>query len=84
MATIINSRADLDAIKGTAEYYEFISYLQGTMVRKENVAAYPENYNRPGYEGPEIEPVWIEIEDLSTITAFGFTAAEINAIKPAV
>jgi hypothetical protein len=26
--------------------------------------------------------VWIEIEDLSTITAFGFTAAEINAIKP--
>jgi hypothetical protein len=80
MATI-NSRADLDATEGTAEYYDFISYLKGTMLRKENIAAYPEDYNRLGYEGPEIEPVWVEIEDLSTITALGFTKAEINAIK---
>ena len=79
MATI-NSRADLDSLQGTIAHSEFIEYLKGSMIRRENVAAYPENHNRLVYEGREIEPVWIEVEDLSTITAFGFTKAEINAL----
>lgn len=74
---IINSREDLDALKGTQEHAEFISYLKGSMTRKVNVAAYPEGYNREGYEGPEIQPVWMEVEDLSAIERFGFTRGEL-------
>lgn len=74
---IINSREDLDSLRGTQEYAEFVAYLKGSMTRTVNVAAYPDGYNRPGYEGPEIEPVWMEVEDLSTITAFGFTKEEL-------
>jgi hypothetical protein len=74
---IINSRADLDALKGTQEYAEFISYLKGSISRPVNVAAYPEGYNREGYEGPQIEPAWMEVEDLSVIQRFGFTKSEL-------
>lgn len=70
---IINSREDLDALRGTQEYAEFIAYLKGSMTRKVNVAEYPEDYNREGYDGPEIEPIWVEVEDLSTISRYGFT-----------
>jgi hypothetical protein len=74
---IINSRADLDALQGTQEYAEFITYLKGSMTRKVNLAEYPDDYNREGYDGPEIEPVWAEVEDLSTITRFGFSRDEL-------
>jgi len=74
---IINSREDLDALKGTQEYADFIDYIKGSMTRKVNVAVYPENYNREGYDGPEIEPVWAEVEDLSVVTRYGFTKDEL-------
>lgn len=74
---LINTRADLDALAGTPAHAAFIAALKGSMTRRTNVAVYPAGYGQPGYEGPAIDPVWEDIEDLSTIERFGFTKAEI-------
>lgn len=71
--TVINTRADLDALEGTDAHKEFMEKLKGSMMRKQDVQAYPENYNQPDYDGEKLEPVWDDVEDLSTIEAFGFT-----------
>ena len=76
---IINTRADLDAIAGTPEHAEFMQALKGSMTRKQDVQVYPDGYNQPGYEGPKIEPIWEDIEDLSTIQRFGFSKADFKA-----
>ena len=75
--TIINTREDLDAIQGTPEHAQFMDFLRGSMTRKQNVAVYPDGYGQPGYEGESIEPVWQDVEDLSTIERFGFTKADL-------
>lgn len=75
---IINSRADLDSIKGTPEYDEFMTSLRGSMTYQQNVQVYPENYGTPGYEGSILEPIWETAEDLSTITRFGFTKEDFS------
>ena len=73
---VINTRADLDSIAGTAEHDEFMKYLKGSMTRQQNTAVYPDGYGQPGYEGPTVEPVWESVEDLSTITRFGFKKSD--------
>ena len=74
--TIINTRADLDAIAGTPEHAEFMQFLKGSMTRKQDVQVYPEGYNQPDYDGEKLEPIWQDIEDLGTIERFGFTKAD--------
>lgn len=76
MDQIINTREDLDAVQGTPAYDTFMAYLKGSMSRKQNTAVYPEGYGQPGYTGATIDPVWVDIEDLSTIERFGFTKAD--------
>lgn len=80
LLSIVNSRADLDRLEKTdpAAHAEFMSHLKGTMLRRQNVAAYPENYNQADYDGPVIEPVWEEVEDLREIKAFNFTKADFE------
>ncbi|NBW19205.1 MAG: hypothetical protein EBR82_65645 [Caulobacteraceae bacterium] len=73
---IINSREDLDSIQGTPEHAQFMDFLRGSMLQRQNNAVYPEGYGQPNYEGPEVEPVWADVEDLSTIERFGFTKAD--------
>jgi hypothetical protein len=75
---IINTREDLEAAKGTPEHDEFMQALKGSMTRKQDVAVRPDNYNDPDYDGPEILPVWEDVEDLSTIKRFGFTKADFE------
>jgi len=75
---VINTREDLDAIAGTQQHADFMAALKGSMIRKENQAVYPDNYNDPDYDGPEIEPILIDVEDLSTIERFGFTKADFE------
>ncbi len=75
---IINTRADLDAIVGTHEHEEFMVFLKGSMTRKQDVQVYPDEYNHPGYEGPKLEPIWSDVEDLSTIQRFGFSKADFG------
>ena len=50
------------------------------MVMRVDQAEYPENYNQPDYDGDPIDPVWVEVEDLSTITRFGFSKTEIEML----
>ena len=74
--TIINTRADLDALIGTPEHDEFMAMLKGSITRKHDMQVYPEGYNQPGYEGDKLEPIWEDVEDLSTIERFGFSKAD--------
>lgn len=74
--TIINTREDLDAAQGTSAHDAFMAYLKGSMSQKQNTAVYPEGYGQAGYEGEVIDPVWVDVEDLSTIERFGFTKAD--------
>lgn len=75
---IINTRADLDAIAGTPEHAEFMAALRGSMTRRQDTQVYPEGYGQPGYDGPALEPVWADVEDLSTIERFGFSKADFE------
>ena len=76
--TIINTREDLDAAQGTPAHDTFMAYLKGSMSRKQNTAVYPEGYGQPGYTGATIDPIWVDIEDLSTNERFGFTKADFQ------
>jgi len=78
---VINSREDLDAIQGTPEYAEFMAALKGSMTRKQDVQVYPEGYNQPDYEGEKLEPIWQDVEDLSTITRFGFSKTDFQNLN---
>ena len=77
---IINTRADLDALAGTPEHAEFMRFFKGSMTRKQNVQVYPDGYGQPGYEGPALDPIWEDVQDLSTITAFGFVPADFAGV----
>ena len=78
MKYIINSRNDLDKIKDTPEYNEFINLLKGSMIRQQDIQTYPDNYNEPDYDGEKLEPIWTDVEDLSTIERFGFTKQQLQ------
>jgi len=73
---VINTREDLDSIAGTQAHTDFMSYLKGSMTQKKNVAVYPDGYGQPGYQGEHVDPVWVDVEDLSTIEQFSFTKAD--------
>jgi hypothetical protein len=47
------------------------------MTRTENQAVYPDGYSDPDYDGAAIDPVWVQVEDLTTIERFGFTKEEL-------
>jgi|APFre7841882793_1041355.scaffolds.fasta_scaffold03132_3 hypothetical protein len=76
---IINTREDLDAVVGTDRHTEFIALLKGSMTRKQDSQVYPDDYNQPEYAGEALEPIWLDVEDLSTIERFGFSKEELAA-----
>ena len=76
---VINSRDDLDAIQGTPEHTKFMDALRGSMTRKQDVQSYPEDYGTPDYTGPVLSPIWEDVEDLSTISRFGFTKSDFES-----
>ena len=76
---IINSRDDLDALKGTPAYLEALRALAGSMVTSMDMAVYPEGHGQPDYTGPTVEPDWHEVETLDVIERMGFTRAGFEA-----
>lgn len=80
---VIQTRADLDAIQGTPEYFDFIKLLKGSMVKKVCTTVYPEGYDETLKEGDEgfIPLEFEEVENLSEIERFGFTKEEILGIE---
>lgn len=86
MTIIINTRADLDALKGTPAYLPALRAIAGTMDTTVNTAEYPEGYSDPSYNGPLIAPEWTTVETLETIHRLGFASraefeAEYAALK---
>jgi hypothetical protein len=80
MTIIINTRADLDVLKGTPDYLPALRAIAGTMETTVNTAEYPEGYGDPSYNGPSIEPAWTAVETLETIRRLGFASrAEFEA-----
>jgi len=77
MRQTINSRADLESLRGSPEFAAAIRDLAGSMTIRMNVAEYPEGYGDPEYEGPEVDPIWQDQEDLTTIERFEFTKQEL-------
>ena len=77
---IINTRADLNALKGTSDYLNVLKTLSGTMTTRMDVAERPDNYGADDYVGEEIAPIWRDVETLGTIQRFGFSSrAEFEA-----
>jgi len=62
----------------TTEHTEFMNLLKGSITRKQDTQTYPDNYNEPDYDGEKLEPIWTDIEDLSTIERFGFTKGDFE------
>lgn len=80
---IIQTRADLDSILGTEEYFEFIKLLKGSMVKKVCTTVYPEEYDHnlgPDDEG-FIPLEFEEVENLEEISRFDFTKEELLLIE---
>jgi len=73
MSLQINTRADLDALKGTPAYLEAMQLLYGSLQMTADTAEYPEGYGAADYVGPAIEPVWTTLENLESIERLGFT-----------
>jgi len=73
---IINTREDLDSLNDV-DKAQFIALLKGSMTRKQDSQVYPDDYNQPEYAGEALEPIWLDVEDLSTIERFGFTKEEL-------
>lgn len=70
MEPIINSRQDLNALKGTPAYREAMERLKGSMTTLVDVAV------REGDTTDEIEPIWVEHETLASIERLGFSRQE--------
>ena len=72
---IINTIEDLDSLEKDKREI-FMSYLKSSMTRTIDAAEYPLDYSTETYVGEAIEPVLVEITDLSIIEKFGFTAKD--------
>lgn len=79
MSTIVNSRADLDALAGTPAYLETLLALRGATIVTLDTALYPEGYGMPGYQGPTLAPLWTQREDQTSLERLGLSLAEIEA-----
>lgn len=77
---IINSRQDLEDLKGTIYYTDFMKNLKGSIYRKQDIQVYPENYNSVEYSRERLVPIWEMVEDLSTIKHFGFEKSDFDNI----
>lgn len=76
---IVNTRADLDALRGTPDHLDVLRLIAGTTTATVDLAVYPDGYGGPEYAGPEIAPEWREIETLATLERLGFTRESFEA-----
>ena len=82
MTTIINTRADLDALAGTPAHADFIARLKGSLFAKADVQTYPADYARTLKQGDVgyLPPVLGDVPDDTIAERFGFTRAELLAL----
>ena len=51
---IINTRADLEALRGSPTYAAALGQLKSSMTPRQDKAVYPAGYGQPGYEGETV------------------------------
>lgn len=66
-SVVINTRADLDAIKGTPAHAQFMAMLAGSIFRAEK---------------DDEAKCWRTVEDTTMIERFGFTRADFHDAEP--
>lgn len=76
---IVNTRADLNLLKGTPSYLEALRQIAGSLTTTIDRATYPEGYGSDGYDGPVVEPEWTEVESLGVLARLGFSREEFEA-----
>ena len=64
---IINNREDLDLLKNTSKYSEFMDVLKGSIYRLEK---------------DDNQKTWASVQDLSSIEKFGFMLADFPDVMP--
>jgi hypothetical protein len=84
MTTQINTRVDLDSLKGTPAYAAAMANLNGSLTIRIDTAVYPEGYGQPGYAGAHVDAVWADQENLQSIERLGFTKDTFLAAYAAV
>ena len=72
---IINTRNDLEALRQASgdDYRTALAALKDSMTTRVDVADHPES-------GPNVEPVWQDVETLQSIERLGFTKDEFLTI----
>jgi len=81
MQYIINTREDLDSIKTRQNMINLCLISKGQCQTMWINNVYPENYNTTEYSGEKLEPIREEVEDLTTITRFGFKKSDFQGMK---
>jgi len=76
---LINTSADLNALRGTPAFREALLHLNGASTILVDVAVRPSDYGEASYEGPAIEPVWEAREDNASLDRLGMTRSELAA-----
>jgi len=80
MTTIIATRADLDSLKGTPAYDQFLEFLRGTLTNRVNGQVYPDGYDsrlQPGDDG-YLAPIFVGQSSPETAAKYGFTPEELT------
>lgn len=71
---IVNSRSDIDALRGTPYFLTALEYIHGAMTVVVNVAEYPE-----GVDPEAVEPIWSEQQDETILRRIGWTREDFEA-----
>ncbi len=80
----INTRADLEAMRGTADFDDAMRSIAGASTILVDVAVRPENYSDPSYDGPEIAAEWEHRNDDATLIRLGMTREDLSAELAAI
>lgn len=73
----INSRADLEALRGTDAYLPALRDVAGAATVIIDIAERPPDYEEPTYAGPQIAPQWEERDDDAILRRLGISRSEL-------
>ena len=77
---IINTRSDLEALRGSPAYAAALDQLKSSMTTRQDKAVYPAGYGQPGYDGEAVAADWVDVETLEAIERLGFTKESFLAL----
>ena len=80
MKPIIATRADLETLRGTPAYDEFIAFLRGTLTTRSNIQVYPDGYDTRLQEGDlgYLPPIYEDRPSPDLAAGYGFTPTQLD------